>query len=155
MAFINLKKLNLPLKIEKEFNRSQERASETSGEKQNLSVEIPLFSFLQQVSASDHVSEENALLLERLESSVESLLNEAQSELRLDFSSQFTLFLKMKQDGSKLLVAHPEEDEWVATAILSKDQMEEFLKHLHEKRSISFEDLGRFSKMSNLRLRFV
>ena len=44
----------------------------------------------------------------------------ARSELRVDLPQGYSVFVKLKTSGlSRLLIAHPEENEWVATLMLA------------------------------------
>ncbi len=66
-------------------------------------------------------------------------------ELRMDLSNGWTVFWKSRESGSRLLLAHPEHQEWVATFALETPlgaKLVERLKQLTAGHSISVHELG-------------
>ncbi len=53
---------------------------------------------------------------------IQQIRSGERSELRLDLPQGYSVFVKLKDSGlSRLLIAHPEENEWVATFMLSPE----------------------------------
>lgn len=48
-------------------------------------------------------------------------------ELRLTLSDEWSVFLKFREEGSRVLLAHPTEKEWVATVALDRADSDQFL----------------------------
>ncbi|RYZ61067.1 MAG: hypothetical protein EOP09_20400, partial [Proteobacteria bacterium] len=68
-----------------------------------------------------------ANLFEELRS---ELVNLGKREIRIDLPDSYCLFIKQKDSGlSRLLLAHPEENEWVATFMLSPGLLKAWLDH--------------------------
>jgi hypothetical protein len=66
-------------------------------------------------------------------------------ELRMDLSDGWTVFWKSRESGSRLLLAHPEHQEWVATVALELGlgvKLIERLKALKSEQSFSIHELG-------------
>jgi hypothetical protein len=66
-------------------------------------------------------------------------------ELRMDLSNGWTVFWKSRESGSRLLLAHPEHQEWVATFALEVQlgaKLVERLKELSAGQSVSIHELG-------------
>ncbi|MBC7386606.1 MAG: hypothetical protein H7301_10670 [Cryobacterium sp.] len=74
------------------------------------------------------------------------------NELRTHFPGGWTVFWKMIAGESRLLVAHPELNEWVATLALSSDHIEKLRRRLLDlgKESLSLSVLEKVSRVSNL-----
>ena len=66
-------------------------------------------------------------------------------ELRMDLFGGWTVFWKSRESGSRLLLAHPEHQEWVATVALEPalgQKLIERLKELMAGQSLSIHELG-------------
>jgi hypothetical protein len=66
-------------------------------------------------------------------------------ELRMDLSGGWTVFWKSRESGSRLLLAHPEHQEWVATVALEPalgQKLVERLKELNAGQSLTIHELG-------------
>ena len=90
------------------------------------------------------------------------------TELRLDLPRGWIVFWKKRseargseqsfEDESRLLVAHPQDEEWVATVALSAGHGAELVSRLEglaAGRSVSVAELGPTGKVSNLELTLV
>ncbi len=76
-------------------------------------------------------------------------------ELRMDLSDSWILFWKLREDGNKVLVAHPQSDQWVATVALESSFGERLLlslKKLEVGQSLILSQLGQLNSVSNLEL---
>lgn len=78
------------------------------------------------------------------------------SELRHTISGQWNLFWKKREGESRLLVAHPEHESWVATLALTADHLQEVANALDGLGTSPFSlgtlrPLGEFSNF-NLRM---
>ena len=101
-----------------------------------------------------------ALSAERIVTLVDSLapvFAKAGSELRIDFPSKWTLYWKIREGDTRLLLAHPDADAWVGTVALNPEQAESFLMRLRglslpEANSIQMSELPGVSRPSNLEL---
>jgi hypothetical protein len=77
------------------------------------------------------------------------------SELRLSLSQEWVLFWKKREDGSRALLAHPQEKEWVGTLALESGEGEKWsqsLKALNSGQAIHLSHLVRLATVSNLDL---
>jgi hypothetical protein len=66
-------------------------------------------------------------------------------ELRMDLPRGWTVFWKSRESGSRLLLAHPEHEEWVATVALEPQLgalLAARLKELKVEQSLSIHQLG-------------
>ncbi len=81
-----------------------------------------------------------------------------QPELRVDLPAGWSVFFKLRAQGgdeSRLLVAHPETDAWVATLALSQGHAAAFLgalSGLGEAGELRTSELGAFAGVSNCEL---
>jgi hypothetical protein len=85
--------------------------------------------------------EEVRLLLAQLE---EIFLNGGH-ELRMDLPEGWIVFWKSRESGSRLLLAHPQEKEWVATAALETELGKKWiakLKSLSPGQSLSLHEVS-------------
>ncbi len=57
---------------------------------------------------------------------------ESSVELRIDFQTEWTLFWRARDSESRLLVAHPEHQEWVATLALERGNGLELVRRLRQ-----------------------
>ena len=81
--------------------------------------------------------------------------NEGTSELRLDLPRGWIIFWKKREGESRLLLAHPQEDEWVSTVALSADHgllLVQALGKLGAGQAIQLGALAETGKVSNLEL---
>ncbi len=73
------------------------------------------------------------------------------SEIRMDFPAGWTLFWKAREaDESRLLLAHPEKEEWVATFVLSRALLETVRKNFESGLPFLISEAGLISKLSNI-----
>lgn len=90
---------------------------------------------------------------EKMRAGLEELLKtEAPGvEIRMDFSQGWTLFWKLKEgEESRLLLAHPEKEEWVATFVLARAHLDAVLEKFRKKESFRLSESGRVAKLSNV-----
>ena len=76
-------------------------------------------------------------------------------ELRADLPDNWILFLKLREGESRLLLAHPEKDEWVSTAALDAAHGQALLRELRTLRpgmQLDVRALGEVASVSNLHL---
>ena len=64
--------------------------------------------------------------------SLEELFYKPSKELRLVISEEWTLFWKVREEGSRLLVAHPQSQEWVGTVALERQAGQTFVDRLRD-----------------------
>lgn len=73
------------------------------------------------------------------------------SEIRMDFPQGWTLFLKLRDSSeSRLLLAHPEKEEWVATFALSREHLDAVSVQFQNAEGFQLSQIGRVEKMSNV-----
>jgi hypothetical protein len=86
---------------------------------------------------------------------LEAIYVQRAGELRLEINSQWVLFWKRREDGSRTLMAHPEENQWVGTIAL-EDQMSSrviaTLQALQAGEEFSLRQIGELASVSNLEL---
>ena len=73
-------------------------------------------------------------------------------ELRLDLPGNWIVFWKVREGEGRLLIAHPEKEEWVTTVALSAAVGLELLRQLESwsaGQSIALGRLGPFGSVSN------
>jgi hypothetical protein len=93
--------------------------------------------------------------LQMLISLLEDVYSHQGHELRLALPQGWVLFWKRKDAESRILLAHPEEKEWVATVALesaSGQKWVEALKGLHPGQPGFLSQLAPLSGMSNLEI---
>lgn len=79
-------------------------------------------------------------------------------ELRLDLPGEWIIFWKKRGDESRLLIAHPQESEWVATVSLTEEHAAASLERLEGLAPGDRLDLGELAStgsVSNLELTWV
>ncbi len=88
-----------------------------------------------QVEMSDHASLETQVcitigpdLMLSLRTELERVLRTSESELRLTLPGNWTLYWKARSGESRVLLAHPDKDQWVATIAWSESQVETLLQ---------------------------
>ncbi len=78
-------------------------------------------------------------------------------ELRLELPHRWDLFWKLRESGSRALLAHPESEQWVGTLALDGDfgrRLLSALKNLRNGESLKLSTLGSLEYMSNLEIEF-
>jgi hypothetical protein len=92
----------------------------------------------------------------------ESHFSSMAAELRVDLPDQWIVFWKKRASDTRLLLAHPQEDEWVATAALEETHGQNLvsaLKKLSSGQGISIHELGadlyESGSVNNLELRLT
>jgi hypothetical protein len=73
-------------------------------------------------------------------------------ELRLDLPGGWTLFWKRREGESRLLMAHPEHEEWVATLALGSDHAERVLSAFGTETRLRVGELGEVAGLCNFEL---
>jgi hypothetical protein len=99
----------------------------------------------------DLSEEERGILLP----SLEQVFLHSGSELRLDLPSNWIIFWKTRETESRLLLAHPQQAEWVATAALEAEHgrlVTEALRNLKSGDAFSVSELGVIGSVSNVEL---
>lgn len=90
-----------------------------------------------------------------LSSSLESVFVHQGAELRLELPQSWLLFWKIREEGSRILLAHPEAEHWVATIALSSEfgtKLLGALKILKVGQTLCLSQLGSLSSFSNLEI---
>jgi hypothetical protein len=80
------------------------------------------------------------------------------SELRLDLPDNWIVFWKSRDGESRLLLAHPQKDEWVATAALEMEhgrRVVESLRRLGPGDAFSISEHGSIGSVSNVEILIV
>jgi hypothetical protein len=86
---------------------------------------------------------------------LQEVLGEGGGELRVDLPRNWIVFWKLREGGSRLLVAHPQPDEWVATIALSPEHAQLLLgelRGLEVGSSFALSELEATGTVSNLEL---
>ena len=97
-------------------------------------------------------SEVKAELIEALKEVVDGKTN----ELRVDLPNQMTLFFKVREGDSRILVARPETDILVGTLALLKNHMDLLISQLSVPEvSIDITKVASVHRLSNLEVRFI
>lgn len=73
------------------------------------------------------------------------------SELRLELPQGWTIFWKLREGESRLFLAHPDHDSWVATLSLTAEHLAALLQAPVES-AIGLSSLAPISRMSNFEL---
>lgn len=98
---------------------------------------------------------------EVLAKALEEVFVHAGRELRLGLPGGWVLFFKLREDGNRLLLAHPTEPEWVGTAALEKRRGMDLIQALKESpsgegfQSIKLSELAPLASVSNLEILFL
>ena len=96
-------------------------------------------------------AEERAQLLPMLE----EVYAHGGAELRLDLPGEWIIFWKSRESESRLLLAHPQRDEWVATVALESEHGRRLLQRLGELGTgdaLSISELGAIGSVSNVEI---
>ena len=91
-------------------------------------------------------------------SSLEDVYYRDEGELRLDLPSNWVVFWKKREQGSRTLLAHPQKEEWVATLALEfdlADRMMSKLKELGNQGSLLLSELGPLDSISNFEIELL
>jgi hypothetical protein len=99
----------------------------------------------------DLSEEERGLLLPFLD----QLFFHAGSELRLDLPNNWIVFWKIRETESRLLLAHPQQGEWVATMALETEhgqRVKDRIENLKSGDAFSISELGVIGSVSNVEL---
>lgn len=95
-------------------------------------------------------------LLGRLREVLDAPLGDGPAaELRVDLPRNWIVFWKLRDGESRLLIAHPQAEEWVATAALSVDHAHAFLDRLAGLQagdSLSLGQLAPVDRVSNVEI---
>jgi hypothetical protein len=97
-----------------------------------------------------------AASLPELVSALEDVFARAQGELRLELPEGWTVFWKEREGESRLLLAHPTEGAWVATAALSREdglRLVSALRALEPGQALELGSVATVARMSNVELR--
>lgn len=97
-----------------------------------------------------------AKLRELLPLLAETFQNEL--ELRIDLPKDWIVFFKTRSSDSRLLMAHPQRDEWVAMLAFQKDLGAKLVDTLREKvagDSIFLSEVGEIGSVSNLEVQII
>jgi len=86
--------------------------------------------------------------------SLEELLQNPDSELKMNLVSGWTLYFKMREGDSRQYLSHPETDLWVATCALNRDHFEKLIDQLRQVTSFNLGDLSEIQSLSNLEVRW-
>jgi hypothetical protein len=76
-------------------------------------------------------------------------------ELRIDLPRNWILFWKLREGESRLLIAHPEAEEWVTTAALSPEHGQALLQRLADLQagaSLRLGELASVASVSNVEI---
>jgi hypothetical protein len=83
---------------------------------------------------------------------LEKVFSHAQGELRVDLPSGWVLFWKEREGESRLLLARPNADSWVATAALTREHGLEVLVRLRKGEPVSVGEIAIVASMSNVEI---
>lgn len=117
-----------------------------------------------QLTAADHPELGTQLemtlspaLAERLGQDLQSTFTSGHHELRLELPARWTLFWKRASGETRLLLAHPEKDAWVATLALDDGACAVLLERLAGRgpaesgdRTFRLSELGPYQRVSNM-----
>jgi uncharacterized protein YllA (UPF0747 family) len=96
-------------------------------------------------------------LIQELHGQLQAVFVQAEAELRIDFPGNWTLYWKARDGESRMLLAHPEKDQWVGTVAWSQATVNELLREvdrLHaETTHLALSGIDRVSGFSNLEVR--
>lgn len=94
----------------------------------------------------------SAVNLAELIPQLEDLFLRDGNELRLDLPQNWIIFWKKRADESRILIAHPNPGEWVATAALEISHGKDLimaLKDLQPGQTVEMSEMGRVGGVSN------
>ncbi len=76
-------------------------------------------------------------------------------ELRIDLPENWIFFLKMRESESRLLMAHPQQNEWVLTAALTESHLALIVERMRTSKSgdqVQWASLFKVSRLSNVEI---
>lgn len=76
-------------------------------------------------------------------------------ELMLELTKQRTLYFKKRDSGVRLMLSHPEKDEWVGVVSFDDAGLEKLAQELSEKTEILTSRLSALSGINNLEVRWL
>jgi hypothetical protein len=91
--------------------------------------------------------------LQELIPHLQEIYEEEGAELRVDLPREWIMFWKLRVGESRLLMAHPQPEEWVSTMALSAahgKRLIEALQGLSAGETLSIEKLGSTGSMTNV-----
>ena len=110
-------------------------------------------------SVGPHARHGTVLLLEFPGSALSGLLEalsktyaDGQGELRLDLPNGWAVFWKEREGESRLLLAHPSAETWVATAALTREHGQVFLERLRAGSELRLSEIVPVALMSNVEI---
>lgn len=92
-------------------------------------------------------------LVQELIPQLEDIFNQGGPELRIDLPKEWIMFWKLRTGESRVLMAHPQQDEWVSTMALNAThgkKLIDALKALQSGQTVSIESLGSVGPVSNV-----
>lgn len=92
-------------------------------------------------------------LLQELVPQLDEIFEQNGPELRIDLPQEWLMFWKLRTGESRVLMAHPQPDEWVSTMALNAvhgKKLIEALKALSVGQTVSIENLGSVGSVSNV-----
>lgn len=81
---------------------------------------------------------------------LEGSLGGGEGELRLDLPREWIIFWKQRETESRLLIAHPQEKEWVTTVALDAPHGLKFLERLKVLKSGESVAIGELAPIGNV-----
>lgn len=95
--------------------------------------------------------------LQTLQAGLEDLLENQSRELRVDFPNKWTVFWKLREGETRLLLAHPEEHVWVATVAMTHEHCQAVVRAFKDAPADAhvMSRLGVTSRLSNLELKIT
>ncbi len=82
----------------------------------------------------------------------------SKAELRVDFPQKWTVFWKIRESETRLLLAHPDQDSWVGTVSLTIAHCEALVQRLEQEGDLNpvvVSTFGPTSRMGNLEVIIV
>ncbi|MGZ3686764.1 MAG: hypothetical protein ACXWPM_13060 [Bdellovibrionota bacterium] len=95
---------------------------------------------------------------DELAARLEETYAQGAGELRLDLPRNWIIFWKLRESDSRLLLAHPQPDEWVATVALEAAfgaSLVAAFRALSSGRELIASQLGTLGAMSNVELKLA
>jgi len=71
-----------------------------------------------------------------------------------DVPQKFMSFWKVREGDSRIMIAHPEQNEWVVTVALERYYFEKMIEKLKAKASFKIESFCQLNRISNLHVVF-
>jgi hypothetical protein len=92
-------------------------------------------------------------LVQELIPQLQDIFDQGGPELRVDLPKEWIMFWKSRAGESRVLMAHPQPDEWVSTMALNTThgkKLIDALKALQPGQTVSIESLGSVGPVSNV-----